>query len=125
MLSSSEVRALCPSVSFLFAHLGAFLGISHNFYSLVEDFVSGGNSLSLVLTNLFPLLHESIDWFEDLVSDQRAMSEVRFSELEMGLSSSDDPMEEDTAISTPRVVRAFFALDEECGLDRFQFPKRV
>ena len=87
--------------------------------------MGGGNSLSLVLTNLFPLLHESIDWFEDLVSDQRAMSEVRFSELEMGLSSSDDPMEEDTAISTPRVVRAFFALDEECGLDRFQFPKRV
>ena len=61
MLSSSKVRVLCPSVSFLFAHLGAFLGISHNFYSLVEDFVSGGNSLSLVLTDLFPLLRQSVD----------------------------------------------------------------
>jgi len=62
------------------------------------------------------------------------MSEVRSSELETGLSSSDNPMEEDTAVFTPRVVRAFFALDKECGLDaeilsrfrdRFQFPERV
>ena len=62
------------------------------------------------------------------------MLEVKSSELEMGLSSSDDPVEEDTVVSTPRVVRAFFALDEECGLDaetlshfrdRFQFPERV
>ena len=62
------------------------------------------------------------------------MSEVRSSKLKMGLSSRDDPVEEDTAVSTPRVVRAFSALDEECGLDaetlshfrdRFQFPKRV
>ena len=36
MLSSSEFRALCPSVSFLFVHLGASLRISCNFYPLVE-----------------------------------------------------------------------------------------
>ena len=134
MLSSSEVRALCPSVSFLFAHLGASLRISRNFCPLVEDFVCGGNSLSLVLTDLFPLLRQSVDWFEDLVGDQRAMLEVRSNELETGLSSSDDLVEEDTAVSTPRVVRAFSALEEECGLDtkslsrfrdRFQFPERV
>ena len=64
------------------------------------------------------------------------MSEVRSSELETGLSSSDSPveMEEDTAVSIPREVRAFQALREACGLDdetlsrfrdRFQFPKRV
>ena len=37
------------------------------------------------------------------------MSEVRSSELETGLSSSDNPveMEEDTAVSIPREVRAF------------------
>ena len=43
-------------------------------------------------------------------------------------------MERDTAVSTPREVRAFHALEEVCGLDgdtfsrfkdRFQFPDRV
>ena len=62
------------------------------------------------------------------------MSEVRSSELETGLSSNDDPVGGDTAISTPREVRAFHALEEECGLDdetlgrfkdRFQFLDRV
>ena len=76
-----------------------------------------GNNLSLVLTDLFPLLRQFVDWFEDLVSDRRAMSEVRSNELETGLSSSDDPVEEDTTVFTSRVVRAFSALDEECGLD--------
>ena len=50
------------------------------------------------------------------MGDQRTLSEVTSSELETGLSSSDDPVEEDTAVSTSRVVRAFLAL-EECGLD--------
>ena len=107
MLSSSEVRALCSSVSFLFARLGAFLGISRNFCPLVEDFVGGGNSLNLVLADLFLLLRQSVDWFKDLVSDRRAMLEVRSRELETGLSSSDGLVEEDTVISTLRVVRAF------------------
>ena len=62
------------------------------------------------------------------------MSKVRSSELEIGLSSSGDPVEGDTVVSTPRKVRAFYALNEECGLDddtlgrfkdRFQFPERA
>ena len=64
------------------------------------------------------------------------MSKVRSSELETGLSSSDNPVEvgEDTIVSIPREVRAFSALEEECSLDveilsrfsnRFQFPERV
>ena len=62
------------------------------------------------------------------------MSEVRSSELDPGLSSSGVPVEGDTAVSTPREVRAFYALKEACGLDaetvarfkdRFQFPTRV
>ena len=62
------------------------------------------------------------------------MSEVRSSELETGLSSSEGPIEGDTVVSVPRQVRAFYALGEECGLDadivarfkdRFQFPARV
>ena len=64
------------------------------------------------------------------------MSEVRLTELEIGLSSNDDLVEArgDTTVSAPWEVRAFYALDEVCGLgtdtlsefkDRFQFPDRV
>ena len=62
------------------------------------------------------------------------MSEVRSSELDTGLSSSEGSVEGDMAVSIPRQVRAFYALNEECGLDadtvarfkdRFQFPTRV
>ena len=136
MVSSSEVRIVCPSISFLFARLRASLGVSHSFSPLIEGFVFEGNSLTVVLANLFPLLRQSVDWFEDLVVERRAMSEVRSSELEMGLSSSDDLMEveADTTASNPREIRAFHALGEGCSLDdempskfrgRFQFPDRV
>ena len=65
-----------------------------------------------------------------------AMSEVRSSELEMRLSSSDDPVEveEGTVVFVLREVRAFHAFGEVCSLDdetlsrfrgRFQFPDRV
>lgn len=59
--------------------------------------------------------------------EKRVTSEVRSSELETGLSSSDDPaeVEGDTAASVPssslsprwRQIRAFHALKEECMLD--------
>ena len=96
----------------------------------------GGNGLGLALADLLPLLRESVNWLEGIVGEQRVMSEVRSSELEMGLSSSDDPVEveEDATASSPKEVRVFHALREVCGLDsdtlsrfrdRFQFPKRV
>ena len=136
MVGSSKVRILFPSVSFLFARLGVSLGVSRTFCPLVEGFVFGVSSLSVVLADLFPLLCQSVDWFEELVGEQRVMSEVRSSKLEMGLSSSDDPIEvkEDTTTSGLREVRAFSTLGEECGLDAetfsrfkdmFQFPERV
>ena len=62
------------------------------------------------------------------------MSEVRSSELETRLSLSGDPVKGDTAVSNPRKVRAFYALNEEYGLDldtlgrfkdRFQFSEWV
>ena len=70
------------------------------------------------------------------MSERVAMSKVRSSKLETGLSSSDDLVEirDDTSVSIPREVKAFAALGEECGLDaeilsrfsqRFQFPERV
>ena len=61
MLSSSEVRAFCPSISFLFAHLGASLGTSCNSCSLVGDFVEGESSLGLAIADFLPLLCQSVD----------------------------------------------------------------
>ena len=128
MVSSSEVRIACPSISFLFARLGGSLGV----FPHLENFIFEGNNLGVVVADLLPLLRQSIDWFWDLVRE--VMSEVRSSELETELSSSGDPVEGDTAVSNPREVRAFYALNEECGLDadtlgrfrdRFQFPERV
>ena len=45
------------------------------------------------------------------------MSRVRSSDIKTGLSSSDDPVEGDTIVSTPREVRAFHAIEEVCGLE--------
>ena len=130
MVGSSKVRIVCPSISFLFVRLGGSLGI----FPHVENFVFKGNSLGVVLTELCPLLRQSLDWFKGLVREREIMSKVRSSELDTGLSSSGEPVEGDTAVSTPREVRAFYALEEACGLDvetvarfkdRFQFPTRV
>ena len=131
MVSGSEVRVVCPSVSFFFAHLGAALGVSGDFLPLVEDFIFVGCGLSLVIGELSLILDQSLAWFE---GETRRMVEVRSSELEIGLSSSDSPEVGDTAVFAPRVVRAFHALEEVCGLDadtvgkfkdRFQFSERV
>ena len=126
MVDSLEVRIACPSISFLFAHLGGSLGV----FPHLENFVFEGNCLSVVLGDLLPLLHQSLNWFEGLVR-REVMSEVRSRDLETRLSSNGDPMEGDTAVSAPREVRAFYALRDVCGLDaetmskfkdRFQFP---
>ena len=77
----------------------------------------GVSSLSVVLADLFPLLRQSVDWFKELVGEWRVMSELRSSELKMSLSSSDDPVKEETAAFGLKEVRAFSALEEECGLD--------
>ena len=76
MVGSSKVRILFPSVSFLFARLGVSLGVSRTFCPLVECFVFRGNSLSVVLVDLFPLLRQSIDSFEELMGEWRVMSDV-------------------------------------------------
>ena len=131
MVNGSKVRVVCPLVSFFFAHLGAALGVSGDFLPLVGAFIFAGCGLSLVIGELSPILGQSIAWFE---GETRRMSKVRSSELEIGLSSSNGPEVGDTAVSIPRVVRAFHALKKVCGLDadiadrfkdRFQFPERV
>ena len=131
MVSGSEVRAICPSVSFFFARLGAALGVSGDFLPLVRDFIFVGCGLSLVIGELSLILGQSLAWFE---GETRRMAEVRSSELETGLLSSGDLEGGDIAVFAPRVVRAFHALEEVYGLDdetvgkfkdRFQFPERV
>ena len=131
MVSGSEVRVICPSVSFFFARLGVALGVSGDFLPLAGDFVFAGYGLSVVIRELSPILGQSLAWFEGEI---RRMAEVWSSELETGLSSNGSPEGGDTAVSAPRVVRAFHALEEVCGLDeetmsrfndRFQFPDRV
>ena len=119
MVSSSEARIPCPSISFLFVRLGASLGVSHSFSPLIEGFVFKGNSLNMVLAELLPLLHQSVNWFKGLVIERRGMSEVRSSEHETRSSSSDNPVgvEVDTVVSSPREVRVFSTLGEECGSD--------
>ena len=131
MVSGSEVRVVCPSMSFFFAHLGAALGVFGDFLPLVGDFIFVDCGLSLVIGELSPILGQSLAWFE---GETRRMVEVRSSELETGLSSSGNPEMGDTAVSAPQEVRAFHALKEVCGLDadtvdrfkdRFQFLERV
>ena len=58
MVSNSKVRVVCPSVSFLFAHLEASLDTSRAFLPLVENFVFEGSRLGVVLGEL-----EAV-WFE-------------------------------------------------------------
>ncbi|KAK9997050.1 hypothetical protein SO802_021736 [Lithocarpus litseifolius] len=110
MVSSSEVWVACPSISFLFARLGGSLGV----FPYLANFVFEGSGLSVALADLLPLLRQSLDWFDDLVRERRGMSEVRYSELETGLSSNDGPVEAggDSVVSVVREVKAFHALDE-------------
>ncbi|KAK9993614.1 hypothetical protein SO802_023317 [Lithocarpus litseifolius] len=99
------------------APIWASLGISHTFLPLVGNFVFEGSGLNINMGELFPILSQSINWFENLVGERLRMSEVRSTDLETGLSSCSGLVEEDTAVSTPREVRAFHALGEVCSLD--------
>ena len=114
MVSGSEVRVICPSVSFFFTRLGVALGVFGDFLPLVGDFIFSSCGLSVVIGELSPILSQSLAWFE---GETRRMADVRSSELKTGLSSSGGPEGGDTAVSAPRVVRAFHALEEVCGLD--------
>ena len=98
MVSDSEVKVACPSVSFFFTRLGVSLGVSGDFLPLVGDFVFADCGLSAALGKLSPILSQSIAWFE---GETKRMSEVRSSELETGLSFSCGLVEGDTAFSAP------------------------
>lgn len=106
MVDFSEDRNLCPSVSFFFARLGAFLETSSGHRPYVGLFVSRDSLFKPILTDLYPLLHQSLNWYCLLCAisvEEGQRSVVRSSEMETNLSSSDKPveMEIDTATSKP------------------------
>lgn len=135
MVDFSEVRTLFPSVSFFFTHLGAFLESSSGHRPHVGLFVSKDSAFRPTLNDLYPLLHRSLNWYRllcEMSMEEREGSVVKSSELEMGLSSSDKPveMEVDTAASKPSSskpssskhpssskARTFHTLKESCDLD--------
>ena len=68
MVGYSEVRRTSPSVTFVFASLGALVESSSDplgvlspigSYSPIEGFVLSGSGLGLVLGDLYPLLYKS------------------------------------------------------------------
>ena len=65
MVRNSEVRIAYLSISFLFVCLGGSFGV----FLYLENFVFEGNSLSVVLVELLPLLCQLINWFENLVRE--------------------------------------------------------
>ena len=66
MVDYSNIRCTSPSVAFFFAHLGAFIGFSSGPCPHVGDFALGESGLSLVLGDPYPLLCQSLDWFESM-----------------------------------------------------------
>ena len=103
MIDYFDVRCFSPSVSFFFAHLGTFLSSSGGGCPQIEGFTFRNSNLGLILVDLYPLLHQSLNWFQSLQGmsvEERMGSEVRSSDLEMGLSSSDDTVGAETNSTT-------------------------
>ena len=78
----------CPSISFLFAHLSGLLEVVGRQGPEVGLFVGRSCSFRFALHFLFPLVHHSVGIARHLMMSGEG--EVRFSELETGLSSSED-----------------------------------
>ena len=92
------VRVDCPLVAFFFAYLGCLLeSVERECLKRISFFVGEDCPYTFVLSSLFPL----VSYFIEIVRLLK-MFEVRSSDLEMGLSSSDDRVIlEATSISTP------------------------
>ena len=96
MVDFSTVRTLFPSVSFFFTHLGAFLESSNGHRPHVGLFISRDSAFRPILNDLYPLLHRSLNWYHllcEMSMEERKGFVVRSTELEIGLSSNDKPME--------------------------------
>ena len=86
MVNYSSVRSNCPSIAFLFTRLGCLLKfVEEGCLDWVSLFVREDYPYEAVLSLLFPLISHFAK-----VARSLKMSEVRFSDLETGLSSFDD-----------------------------------
>ena len=86
------------TIVFFFAHLGSLLeSVEGECLGRISSFVGKDCPYTSVLSSLFPLVSHSTE-----VAKLLRMSEVRSSDLEMGLSSSDDRVvSKATSVSTP------------------------
>ena len=122
MVDYSSVRVDCPSIAFLFARLGCLLeSVEGECLKWVSLFVGEDCPYKFVLFLLFPL----VSHFANVVRLLK-MSEVRFSDLETGLSSFDDRViSEATSPSTLykawKILCSLTGKDKKQIRDRFQF----
>ena len=98
MVDYSAIKADCPLIAFFFTHLGSLLeSVEGECLERVNTFVRKDCPYPFVLSSLFPLVSHSAE-----VARLLRMSEVRSSDLEMGLSSSDERVvSKATSVSTP------------------------
>ena len=98
MVDYSAVRVNCPSIAFFFPHLGSLLEfVEGECLERISSFVGEDYPYTSILSSLFPLVSHSVE-----VARLLKMSKVRSSDLEMGLSSSDDRVvSKATSVSTP------------------------
>ena len=126
MVDYSSVRVDCPSLAFLFTRLGCLLElVEGECLKWVNFFVGEDCPYKFVLFSLFPLVSHSTK-----VARSLKVSEVRSSDLETRLSSSDDHViSETTSPSTPYKAGTFSCSlagkDEKQIRDRFQFPDSI
>ena len=113
MVDYSAIRVDCPSIAFFFAHLGCLLeSVEGECLERVSVFIGEDYPHSFVLSSLFPLVSHPAE-----VARLLKMFEVRFSDLEMRLSSSNDcVILEATSIST--LYKAWNILYSLTGKDK-------
>ncbi|KAL0012193.1 hypothetical protein SO802_007301 [Lithocarpus litseifolius] len=126
MVDYSSVRVDCPSVAFLFARLGCLIeAVKGEFLKWASLFIGEDCPHNFVLSSLFSLVSHSAR-----VARSLKMSEVRSSEFETRLSSSNDHVIfEVTSPSTPykawNILCSLMRKDEKQIRDRLQFPDSV
>ena len=126
MVDYSSIRVDCPLIAFLFACLGCLLeAFKGKCLKWVSLFMGEDCLHKFDLSSLFPLVFHSAR-----VARSLKMSEVRSSDLDTGLSSSDNHViPEVTSPSTPYIAWnipcALSRKDEKQIRDRFQFPNFV
>ena len=124
MVDYSFVKVDCPSISFLFARLGCLLEIVEGeCLKGVSLFMGEDCRYRFVLSSLFPLVSCSTRVTRSL----KMSGEVRPSELEIRLSSSDNcEIPKVSSPSTPckawNIECALLEKDEKQIRGRFQFP---